>query len=549
MVTAPPYYPDWRVGAGVSNWWSAQAINCGDADAPRHDGSLLVYRCPLWVPARPGGLKRLLHLASFAAFSLPVMLRQVFWRPHVVWVVEPALFCAPAALTVARLSGARAWLHVQDFEVDAAFALGLLRGAFLRRMVAGAERWLMRRFDVVSTISQRMHQRLLDKGVAPAQAVLAPNWVDLSTTAHGGIRQHTEAGAMVGDHDFRAQLGISPGAVVALYSGNMGAKQGLELLADVARLSAHGQQAAVQPATAAPPDIVFVFCGNGVGRAELVRHCAGLPNVHFLDLQPVERLNALLAMADIHLLPQRADAADLVMPSKLTGMLASGRPVVATALDGTELAGVISGKPASLESGANALMTHPCGLVVEPGNARAFADAVQTLTKDGELRFRLGRAGRAYAEAHLDREAVLQRLEARMMAECEPRAAGAGFMTERIARALLGLQMLALLVGTQMPGAWRSAVEQGLHAEFGLSSWAHFVLFAGMAGLEAVQPLSWTPRRILLSALVLALLTEGLQFFAIDRHPRWIDVGIDLAGTFIGLGLVYLSRFYLLRRK
>ncbi len=73
---------------------------------------------------------------------------------------------------------------------------------------------------------------------------------------------------------------------------------------------------------------MFVFCGNGAGRDALVALCAGLSNVRFLDLQPVERLSELLAMADIHLLPQRADAADLVMPFKLTGMLASGRPVV-----------------------------------------------------------------------------------------------------------------------------------------------------------------------------------------------------------------------------
>ena len=102
--------------------------------AMTNPGSLVVYRCPLWVPPQPGGIKRLVHRASFALSSLPVMLRQLVWRPDVVWVVEPALFCAPAAVAVARLSGARAWLHVQDFEVDAAFDLGLLRGKLLPAM-------------------------------------------------------------------------------------------------------------------------------------------------------------------------------------------------------------------------------------------------------------------------------------------------------------------------------------------------------------------------------------------------------------------------------
>ena len=115
VVTAPPYYPDWQVADGYSS-----------RSCRRHTWQGLdVWRCPLWVPVRPGGLKRLLHLASFALGSLPVMLRQIVWRPDGVWMVEPALLCAPAALGVVRLGGARALLHIQDFEVDAAFDLGL----------------------------------------------------------------------------------------------------------------------------------------------------------------------------------------------------------------------------------------------------------------------------------------------------------------------------------------------------------------------------------------------------------------------------------------
>ena len=67
------------------------------------------------------GLKRLVHLATFALSSFPVLMAQWRWKPDVVWVVEPPLFCAPAAVALARLSGAKAWLHVQDYEVDAAF--------------------------------------------------------------------------------------------------------------------------------------------------------------------------------------------------------------------------------------------------------------------------------------------------------------------------------------------------------------------------------------------------------------------------------------------
>ena len=391
VVTAPPYYPVWKVSEGYSNWWTRD-IDCHVASAPRVDGSLVVNRSPLWVPRQPSGAKRLLHLATFALSSLPMLLAQVFWRPQLVWVVEPALLCAPGALLTARLCRAKVWLHVQDFEVDAAFDLGLLKGQRIRKLVARAERWLLRRFDVVSTISQRMHQRLLAKGVDASRAKLAVNWVDMT---------HFAKPTMDGGAAYRRELNIPECAVVALYSGNMGAKQGLEILADAAANMAIApvQQAQVATDFAA---VVFVFCGDGAGRVDLVARCQGLPNVRFMDLQPAERLPDLLAMADIHLLPQRADAADLVMPSKLTGMMASGRAVVATAHADTELGRVVLG----------------CGLVVQPGHSLAFADAINTLAQDAALRTRLGKAGRAYAEANLDRDAVLGRFEAELRKLC-----------------------------------------------------------------------------------------------------------------------------------
>jgi hypothetical protein len=116
--------------------------------------------------------------------------------------------------------------------------------------------------------------------------------------------------------------------------------------------------------------------------------------------------------------------------------------------------------------------------------------------------------------------------------------------TRRVAQHLLLLQVLLLLIGTQMPGAWRAGIVDSLHAPSVVSSLAHFVLFAGMATVAHAKPLAWPWRRVLLLTLGLALLTEGLQFFAIDRHPRLIDVFIDLAGAIAGLLLIIpLNRF------
>jgi len=362
VVTAPPYYPDWAVWPGFHAWRYVREQSNG----------VRILRAPLWVPGKPRGLTRVIHLASFALSSVPALLAHWRWKPDVVWVVEPALFCAPAALAFARLRSAKAWLHIQDYEVDAAFELGLLKGPSLRKLVASVERWLMRSFDRVSTISARMLERASAKGVPTERLISLPNWANIDAIQ-----------PLDGPSPYRRELGLAPNSVVALYSGNMGSKQGLEVLADVARLLKNNGH------------IQFVFCGNGSGRPELMAGCADLGNVRFLDLQPVERLGDLLGLADIHLLPQRADAADLVMPSKLTGMLASGRPVVAGARADTELGQVVAG----------------CGRAVLPESAEAFAQAIAHLASDDGLRRALGIKARAFADEHFGRDSILRQFE------------------------------------------------------------------------------------------------------------------------------------------
>lgn len=110
-------------------------------------------------------------------------------------------------------------------------------------------------------------------------------------------------------------------------------------------------------------------------------------------------------------------------------------------------------------------------------------------------------------------------------------------MSRRLALGLLFLLTMTLLVGTQIPGGWRDGIEHRLHAPSSTSAWAHFILFALIAFLVSVRPLAWSFQRVMAGALGLALLTEGLQFFALNRHPRLADIAIDLTGTLLALML------------
>ena len=116
-IAGKPYYPQWSVYPAWRGGGWRHGVEQG----------VTVTRCPLYVPARPGGLKRVIHLASFGLSALlPVLqlrLRPREQRPQVVLCVVPALLSVPVAWVAARLLGARLWIHVQDFEVEAALAV------------------------------------------------------------------------------------------------------------------------------------------------------------------------------------------------------------------------------------------------------------------------------------------------------------------------------------------------------------------------------------------------------------------------------------------
>ncbi|HKM82652.1 MAG TPA: glycosyltransferase WbuB [Terriglobia bacterium] len=371
VVTTAPHFPQWKVFEGYSSRRFTREMWLPSNGAR---GALRVTRCPVWMPREPCGWNRILYLVSFALSSAPPMLMQISWHPDVILLIEPTLFCAPHVLFVAKLTGSSAWLHVQDFEVDAAFQLGGLSSRGLKRLAQAAERFLTSKFDRVSTISHRMVERLPAKGVDSSKSVLFPNWVDTSA-----IYPLLAASAL------RLELGIPEQAIVALYSGSMGMKHGLQLLVDASRRLAPRS------------DIHFVFCGDGPYREVLQEEKR--ENVSMLPLQPADRLNELLNLADLHLLPQLADASDLVMPSKLTGMMASGRAVVATARAGTQIASVLEGR----------------GIVTDPGDVDAFVSAITRLAEDANLRRRMGEAARQYAVENMDRGEILSRFEMSIM--------------------------------------------------------------------------------------------------------------------------------------
>jgi colanic acid biosynthesis glycosyl transferase WcaI len=329
IVTAAPHYPGWAVLAGFKNRFSVESSK-----------GTRVTRCPLFLRADMAGIWRMLAPLTFAATSAPVAIWRILTtRPDVVLCIEPTLFAAPAALLAAKLIRARTVLHAQDLEIDAAFAVGHLASRrWLIWLAESFERLCLKRFDRIVTISHKMAERIRGKGVAQERLFVVRNWADVDRVT-----------PVETSLSYRDELGLPRNAFVVLYSGNLGPKQGLMVVVETARLLRKTQ------------NLIFVIAGEGPSKASLMAASAGLDNIRFLPFQPRERFGQFMSVCNLHVLPQLAIASDLVLPSKLGNILASGRPVVVTAEPNTELAQFL-GETAT---------------IVPPENSTALADAIR----------------------------------------------------------------------------------------------------------------------------------------------------------------------------
>ncbi len=362
--TGLPYYPQWCVPEGYRGRWFSRDEQSG----------VTVLRSWMYVPRKLTSWRRILHEGSFVCSSLVRALGNR--RPDLLFVTSPPLGLAANAIALSRLWRVPYVLHVADLQPDTALELGMLaKGRFLRTLYR-LEAAAYRNAALVSTLTEAMRRRIIAKGVPLEKVAIFSDWVDpqlFSIAAPGESPEATRK---------------SPFTVT--HFGNMGVKQGLEVMLEAARLSRDDS------------GVVYLLVGDGAARPSLeskVREL-NLPNLRFLPLQPHDRFLDLLARADVCLVSQQRTVADVVFPSKMITLLAAARPVIASVGAKSEVARVID------ESGA--------GVTVAPENPRALAGAVIRLRADRGLLARMGRAGRAYAIDRWEREAVLKSTERKL---------------------------------------------------------------------------------------------------------------------------------------
>lgn len=362
MFTTFPYYPGWKKSAEDAGRMFRTDLVSGVA----------VHRSWHFVPGRPSALKRIVHELTFVLTSFAKVLCRP--RPDVIVVVSPPLLLGVAAWLACLVKRTPFIFHVKDLQPDAAVSLGMLRRGVFTRLLYAIESFAYRKAARVAGISPGMLEVFKSKGVPREKLVLCPDSVRIPPAREIGRTNR-----------FRVRHGFADDDFLAVYSGNLGMKQGLQVLIDAACLVKKSR-------------VNLVVCGEGGERLLMESKIAqaGLNNVRILPLQSETDYRDMLADADLCVITQLAGSGGAFFPSKLLPALAFGKPVLTVADAGSQLV-------CELEAGG-------FGRNVPPGNAAAVARELDEFAAQPEAMERHSAAARKHAE-HWERSKVLADFE------------------------------------------------------------------------------------------------------------------------------------------
>lgn len=369
-VTGFPFYPQWLKR-------SNDRRSMFRRDAWR---GVQILRGYVYVPRRPTPKTRIFHELSYCVFATLNFLRA---GPHdIIIVLSPPLLLGAVGAIFGQLWKATYFFHVEDLQLDAATSLNMMRSSGLIRLLQRLEQYIYRRATTVGTISEQMRERILDKGVSPDKVVVIPNWY--RPPAEDQVTLAADSPGI------RRRLNLDEKFIVA-YSGNIGVKQGLDLLVGAAqhiRDDAHFH---------------FVIAGDGADRDRIARliESSALPNVTLLPFLPEVEYLQLLRDADCFFVGQQRAAGDVFFPSKLLPIWASGKPTVVAAAQDSELARITF----RFETG-----------IVCAHDPSAVADALYQLRTQEDRRIAFC-ANSVRAAAIFDRDHVLKKLSVAVIAE------------------------------------------------------------------------------------------------------------------------------------
>ncbi|MFT5876499.1 MAG: colanic acid biosynthesis glycosyl transferase WcaI [Dokdonia sp.] len=358
VITGFPYYPKWKISEDYIN---KPAFYEEEIDGAR------VLRFKQFTPSNPSFFKRALQILDFTYGSLTNL--KAIHSSDIVFSIIPFTSSAWLGKRLASSLKAKHWVHIQDFEFDAAFESGLLPekgvGSIFSTQLFKLESRILDSADCVSTISNGMIRKLQSK--SSSANYLFPNWVDIDFVNP----------SLAKEHEF-----LKSSSFKVLYSGNIGSKQDWEVFQKVVKAFEYDSE------------IEFVIVGDGGMRAALESSLSVLENVTFHDPVPYSELNDLLCSADLHVLFQKSDVLDTVMPSKILGMMASEKPSVVTGNLKSEVAHVFK-----ISNG---------GVFIDSSKVEDIILNIKKIKSNTEKSIEMGKGARKFMVEGFSRDSVLK---------------------------------------------------------------------------------------------------------------------------------------------
>ena len=355
VITGFPYYPQWKVHEEYKSkpYLLKESTN-----------GVNVFRSKQYVPSKPTFFNRILHLSSFTFGNFLNLFR----------ISKPGLVISIVPFTTSILLGwflklrykSILWTHIQDFEFDAASQTGF--GASTPtffKILFKVEKILLSKASLISTISNSMMQTLHQKSCA--EAYFLPNWIDENKINPRTSKQHQLLGSK---------------KTKILYSGNIGEKQDWDVF-----------MAFCRDIDASKNQIIVV--GDGAKKDWLTGEINALDHVAYHPPVPYEELSDLLCSADLHILFQKTDVLDAVMPSKILGMMASGKPSL-----------VIGNKDSEVKQ----IFEISNGGLFFSNYSNALVNAVEKLMERPSSCEKMGKSARAYVLSNFSKAEILNKM-------------------------------------------------------------------------------------------------------------------------------------------
>jgi len=359
VVTAFPYYPQWEIDPVYKKRGNYLEEKLG---------TIRLLRYKQYTPKTPTFFKRVIHIIDFTIGNY-FNLKKIKDCDYVISVV-PFTSSAYLGAILSRRKKAKHWIHIQDFEFDAAFQSGLVdvhqeKRGWIYKFLMGIERRIFNKADCVSTISHTMVKKLETK--TSSKTYFLPNWVDASDSDPSKSQPHS----FLGSDKFKL-----------LYSGNIGDKQDWNFFLEM-----------IQKLDFDKYEVIIV--GDGSRRKEIENKISSYPGISLHKPVPYAELSDLLCSADAHFLFQKLGVVDTVMPSKILGMMASARPSIITGHPDSEVRKVIDQAAA--------------GVYISENNVDLVLDFLNTMQTDKALAQSKGVSAREYVLENFAKRSILER--------------------------------------------------------------------------------------------------------------------------------------------